>query len=165
MLYITPPMAYDAARQRIVVLGGYTSPSLIPNYDTWLLGPTVEASHQTLGPGCGAATLDTFGEPELGRESFALDVAQASAMAPLAFLLSAQPASLPIGPCTVYVGLAGHVALPADASAVGFASVRLSVPTQPSLLGASLYAQSVVLEPSAPLGFTLTSGLSLRLGE
>jgi hypothetical protein len=159
---VASAMAYHVPQQRMVLTGG-------AGKRTWLLGSTVLASHQTYGTGCagagGVPALSPFGRPTLGNQSFALDVAAAPAAAPVAHLLAVGSASFPIGPCTLLLDLTTSIALPAAANGFGFASLRVEIPGQTSLVGTMLYAQAGVLDATAPLGFTLTNGLSVLVGE
>jgi hypothetical protein len=57
------------------------------------------------------------------------------------------------------------VPLPAVTNANGFGSLRLAVPEDATLRGASLYAQGFVLDPFGVGGLALTAGMRWTLGD
>jgi hypothetical protein len=79
--------AYDLARGRIVLFGGYVAyPTQIFYADTWELATAVPASVIGYGAGCagtaGVPVLGAVGVPRLGSTTFALSLANARPTAP-----------------------------------------------------------------------------------
>jgi hypothetical protein len=56
------------------------------------------------------------------------------------------------------------MAAAALANSVGFTSFTFPIPANPALVGFSMTAQAAALDAAAPLGLTLTSQLSVRVG-
>ncbi|MEM7200996.1 MAG: kelch repeat-containing protein [Planctomycetota bacterium] len=178
----TPPrrsghaMAYDAARQRIVVAGGFSA-GLVPGYhghyrDTWLLGTTQPAQATTYGSGCGGPNgppfLAGFGLPRLASSSFTLDLGGAPPLAPAVIFFAAGSASVPIvSSCTALVDVGrwqGHVSV--NTTTAGQAALPLRVPRAPALIGVDTFGQGAVLDPYGPWqGISLSNGLRLTIGE
>jgi hypothetical protein len=160
-------LAYDAARQRVVAFGG----QLLPNgadASTWLLGTLTPASVQTIGTPCGGAggaPRLTASTPASGQR-MALDLLGAPPLAPCLFAFAPASQSLALGGgCTLYLQ---NPVLPQFAlgNAAGFASLRWSVPADPALRGAAVYAQAVALDPtSGPLGLAFTAAQQLTAGD
>jgi hypothetical protein len=58
------------------------------------------------------------------------------------------------------------VALPALTNALGNASLRLPIPTDPALRGVVRIAQAAVADPLGPVaGLALSAGRALRVGD
>jgi len=156
-------MVWDDARQEMVAL---TRGS---NAETWVLRNTVPASTQTYGTGCASSvapsSLANFGRPALGNRSFAIDLYGVASFAPAAVVVSTSPSAVAVGPCTILVGPGPSGALLTHTNARGFASARLPIPASTSVLGAQVFAQGWVLDPSSPIGVALTPGVALVLGE
>jgi hypothetical protein len=160
-------MTYDAARQRAVLYGGYSYASNAVG-DTWTWGPLTRASTQPLGAGCpgtsGPPVLAT-NEPFLGNEAFTLDLLGARATSACLFGLARASQNLPVGGgCTLYLK---DTVFPlfAVTNASGFATIKLSVPLDVSLRGATLYGQAMVVDPASPVGLAFTAGRTLVLGD
>jgi hypothetical protein len=151
-------MVWDSARRRMVLFG----------LDTWLYGSLVPTATQAFGTACsgtsGRPSL-TSGVPFLGNQNFALDLNSTRATAACIFLLAPDTQALQLGGgCTLY--LKGSL-MPffAAANAAGFASVKLSIPFDPSLRG-NIYAQGAVVDPVGPVaGLALSNGLRLAIGD
>ena len=157
-------MAYDGAAQQVVLLGGRGGT------DTWILGARPPASTQEYGRGCSGGqrvpSLSGYGRPALGNACFGLDLVSLPPGARVAALLSLNRASLSLGACTLLVDPAGAVVLPGTANSSGFASIGVSVPRIPALVGSSIHTQGVVFDPAgAFLSLAFTNGLTLRIGE
>jgi hypothetical protein len=168
---VSPPehcmhaMAYDFARQRVVLFGGAAGEA---SDDTWLFGPDTPAVAQPFGTACagssGAPVL-TSSAPYLGNPAFALDLLSARAASPCAFGLSAATQSLPIGPCTLHLLDPFLLAL-AVTNATGFATTpAIALPLDSTLRGVTLFAQAAVVDPQSTPGIAFTAGRLLVLGD
>jgi hypothetical protein len=159
-------LAYDRARARVVLFGELW---YLSGEGTWLLGPTVAAAHQPYGSGCGSGTriptLTTYGEPALGNSRFSLDLSSSPERSPFQILVSASAANLPLGGCSVLVDPNVLLSMSGTTNDTGFAAAPLAIPRDPGLLGLTVHAQAVVLDPAAPFLLALSQGLKLRLGE
>jgi hypothetical protein len=161
-------MAYDVARQRVVLFGGEAGNAQW-TVQTWLYGDLRPASAQSFGNGC-AGTSGTpvlaSNLPHAGSPALVLDLRAARASSPCFFGLAAAPHSLQIGNgCTLYLR-DPIVALPGATNPFGFATSRLTLPLDPSLRGTALFAQAFVADPqSPPLGLSFTFGWRLALGD
>jgi hypothetical protein len=171
---IAPPprsahaLVADDARGRLLLFGGLSDTYPDTRLETWLLGTHTPALTSTIGTGCSggavAPQLIGFGHPWLGAAHFALDVLSAPAITPGVIALGMATASLPIGPCTLYLQDT-LIVVGVITNAAGFCSLRLSIPPLPSLTGAVLFAQAFVLDAGAPIGLAFSPGLQIRLGE
>ncbi len=158
-------MAYDAARQRVVLFGG----AAISAYhsDTWHYGRP--ATIQPLGTACSGSSnspILTSNPPHLGHPGFGLELIGARPASPCVFGLSASRQDQPIPPCTLYLG-SPIVPLLAVTNWAGFArSQRFVLPLNTNLRGLTLYAQAFVADPQGPVsGLTFSAGLRLVLGD
>jgi hypothetical protein len=161
-----PVMAYDAARRRVVLFGGLYNLQRLT--DTWTYGPLTRASAQPLGAGCqgtnGIPVL-AANEPFLGNPAFTLDLLAARASSACVFGLARTSQSLPIGGgCTLYLK---DTVFPlfAVTNASGFGTIKLPVPLDVGLRGATLFAQAIVVDPANPVGLAFTAGRTLVLGD
>ena len=167
---LNPAMAYDASAQRIVMFGGRGSFFYPVTYgDTWLYGTLGQPAAAVIGAACAGTNglpLLAGNEPYLGAPGFALDLLSARSASPCAFGFSLGTQSLAIGGgCTLYLQAPIAVVLAATDS-IGFASIRFSVPPDPTLRGATLYAQAFVADPQgAAGGLAVTSGRRLVVGD
>lgn len=128
---------------------------------TWLHGNV--ATGALFGAGCGVPRvgLGSFGVPSLGNRRFAWDLRSEVAGVQAAVLaVSTVRTSTPIGPCTLLVGAGASLVVFTNPG--GFASVRLAVPANPSLLGLDVFAQAGVLAATPP-GFALSNGCQARI--
>jgi hypothetical protein len=118
------------------------------------------------GAGCGSPPpqLMPRARPRVGAATAGLEFAVAPGQAVL-FGLSFAQANTPLGGgCTLLLG-AGSVALFGVADARGNAALAIPIANDSRLIGQTLLAQGAVLSPSSPLGFDVTSGLRLRVGD
>jgi hypothetical protein len=165
-------MAYDLLRQRVVLFGGlhcsgFSSCTVFG--DTWTLGHQVPAATQTVGSGCAGTSgppLLVGGAPFLGNPSFRLDLHSARASSPCVLVLANGTQTLQLGGgCTLYL-LGDPVPLSTATNSSGFASVRLMVPPEVALRGATVYAQGFVVDPMGPFaGLAFSAGLRIVLGD
>ena len=135
--------------------------------DLWIGSPAV-AAVQRSGMGCTGATapqIGAFGAPVLGDALFRLEILGAPANGIVALGLSTGAGALPLGGgCTLYLN--GAIAtVAAVANAAGFTSLLFPIPPNPALVGFSLTGQAAALDAAAPLGLTLTSQLTFRVGS
>jgi hypothetical protein len=156
-------LAYDALRQRVVLFGGYF------HDETWLHGDLVPAAALSVGSACAGSNglpVLTSTLPFLGNQAFLLELLGARPLAPCLFVLAADTQALQLGGgCTLYLK-GSLLPLVALTNARGFASLRIAVPFDVSWRGASVYAQSVVVDPLAPFaGLALSAGRKLVLGD
>jgi hypothetical protein len=152
-------MAYDAARQRVVLFG----------LGTMLYGSLVPAVAQPIGRACAGINgppAIASSLPFLGNAALVLNLAAARSSAPCVFLLAADTQALQLGGgCTLYVKGA-MVPIFTATSAVGFASIKLAIPLDVALRGMPAYAQGVVLDPMGPFaGLAFSGGVKLVLGD
>lgn len=101
--------------------------------------------------------------PRLGAQTFGIDVLQAPSSSLVAVLGALQMASLPIAGCVQLVQ-PGQAVLLLPTSVTGVATMSIPIPNVPSFVGLSLYFQAAAIDPQAPAGFTLSSGLRLAIG-
>jgi hypothetical protein len=155
--------AFDPIRQRPLSFSG-----LWAQATTWLFSPG-PASSTPFGTACagsaGVLRVLPSGRPALGSR-FQLEITGALPRGVATVGLSLTSIELPFGPCTLLTDPASSLAvraLPTDVA--GFAFWRLPVPVDARLLGISLFAQAAIADPGAPLGFVLSAGLRLDLGD
>ncbi len=161
-------MAYDEARQRMVLNGGSNS---VQFADTWVFGDTSVAAVATFGAGCEplgpAPALAAVGLPFLGNIDYGMDVIGAGAARAGVVAVGLGPASLPLGAgCTLGVDPSlWLVGLPIVTNGGGFASVRTPIPMQLSLIGLDVYSQAAVLSAGGTALGAMSSGLRWTIGE
>jgi hypothetical protein len=158
-----PAATFDSARHQVLLHG--------PRQDreTWILGAHVPATVQAVGFGCGGSQgppVLTSSEPYLGHPAFRLELLHAPPNAACLFGLATSGASQSLGGgCVLRLG---SPALPwfAITNAAGFAeSPRFAILHDPALWGLTLHAQAGVLDAQAPLGFALSAGRTLVVGD
>ncbi|MBK9385663.1 MAG: FG-GAP repeat protein [Planctomycetes bacterium] len=131
--------------------------------------PALAQTYGTGCPGTGALTplLAGSGTPLSGSTSFALELEQARSFAPMLLLYSFGLADLALGGgCELYLELpAGSLLLFADGG--GSATLGLSVPPDPLLLGGDAYFQAAVFDPAGAFAATLafSNGVRLQVGS
>ena len=171
-------MGYDAARASLVRFGGFDG--IASNAAMWSLGSVNPAEAIPYGVGCAGTagvpqlTLREFEGPWLG-DTFTQVASRLPATAPMAFqvgfsrtLWAGQSLPLPLDPigmtgCSVYVSID---AVGVVVAAAGRATLGLTVPFDPVIVGARLFGQCVVIDPGAnPAGVTLSSALEFRIGR
>jgi hypothetical protein len=152
-------VAYDTARRCFVGFG---------DHGTWVHGDFAPADAQAFGSACrggaGAPHLAS-GVPYLGASSFSLDVRDARPGAACAFALAATRGRIDLGRgCEFLLGapLASHVT---GVDAHGFATMPLSIPDDPALRGATIFAQAVLLAPGGGAGLAVSAGRVLCVGD
>jgi hypothetical protein len=156
-------MAYDAARGRIVLFGGYALG------DTWVYGALAPALNQTIGSACvgtNGPPVIASNLPFLGNPTFVVDLLSARASAPCLFVLATGTQTLNLGGgCTLYLdGI--FMPLLTATNTSGFSSVKMSIPLDLSLRGGAAYAQAFVIDPRGSFAGTASSaGLKLVLGD
>jgi hypothetical protein len=162
-------MAYDVARQRVVLFGGATGDARNPHAvaDTWHFGRP--STSQTFGTACSRSKnppVLTSDLPYLGHPAFGLALLGARPAAPCVFGLAARRQNQPIPPCTLYLK-GSIVPLLAVTNWAGFArSQTVALPLNPNLRGLTFYAQAFVADPQGPVsGLTFSGGLRLVLGD
>jgi hypothetical protein len=164
-------MAYDAARQCVVLFGG-GDPYATFDYtlaDTWLYGDLVPAAAQTIGSACAGTNgppAIASNLPAFDHRPFVLDLLSARASAPCLFLLATGTQTLHLGGgCTLYLN-GVFVPLFSATNAAGFASVKLAIPLDRALRGGATYAQGFVLDPRGSFaGLALSAGLQFVIGD
>jgi hypothetical protein len=135
---------------------------------TSVLSAAPRATGQDSGTPCGGSGAPprlVGDDPYFGNHEFALDTLDAPANAPCIFGLAFGGASVPLGAgCTVLIDTPFSLAL-ASANAAGVARTpTIAIPVIPVLAGVQLHAQALVLDPQAPLGFSLTARRTLTAG-
>ncbi|MFO1078615.1 MAG: hypothetical protein U1E73_12900 [Planctomycetota bacterium] len=152
-------LAYDAARSRMLVLDDISLH----------VEAATPADRTDVGAGCGGSavlsTLTPFGLPRVGNSAFHLDVRADAPVRPLALALGFGTANIQLGQgCALYLQ-SPFTSIIWFTDAHGFAQVALPLPSSLALRGVQLVGQAGVLEPSAPLGFVVTQGLLLTIGD
>jgi hypothetical protein len=160
-------MAYDTARQRIVLFGGNSFAGRFG--DTWLHGRFIAATTQRIGSACAGTNgppVIAGNLPFLGNQAFVLDVLSARASAPCLFMLATGTQALNLGGgCTLYLNGA-FVPIFTATNANGFASVKLAIPLDPSLHLGAAYGQAFVIDPMGYFaGIAFSAGLRLGFGD
>lgn len=140
------------------------------SYDNWRVNDSLPATVQTYGAGCPgtggtAPAIGATGLPQIGNVGFAITVQNGLPTSIGLVAAGSAAASIPFGACTVLVAppwVTAAVAL----DVAGAGSAPLPIPNIPSLHGAQLYAQCLVVDPNgAFLNFaSLSNGLSMVVG-
>ncbi|MEZ5964034.1 MAG: kelch repeat-containing protein [Planctomycetota bacterium] len=172
---IETPIAFDERWGRAVYVPRVAvmpppSPSAT-QVETWVLADGGTATSAAYGAGCGGGTvpaLQALGDPFLGHAGFGLDLLRARGNAGAVLLVSAGPARIALGGgCDLLVDPARLAqTTPLATNAAGFANLTFPVPYAPILVGATLFAQAFVADPTGPvLGLSATGGLQLVVGR
>lgn len=185
----TPParrglsMVFDEQRGRVVLFGGSTLESFNPRLrsDTWeLVRPSVTATSNTFGPGCGNPVLTISaanGSIPLIGTAFVADITgipgNVVAMAVGGSATSVGPFLLPVN--LGLVGMPGcwqhHDAVlglffPCTIPSAGSAQCLLSVPSDPTLLNLHAYLQAWAPDPAAnAFGVVTSNAIDLLIGN
>lgn len=150
---------YDAARGQMLEFRGRT-----------LVGwPDLAPLYGELGSACGragtAAHLTTFGPARLGDGDWSFDVRAEAGSSPTLLAIGFAPGSLSLGAgCTVVVPNPVSLAF-AVTDAFGVVRHGLPLPPDRALRGVRLVAQAATVDAQAPLGFGLTQGVLVVLGD
>jgi hypothetical protein len=156
-------LSYDITSERMLVLFG----SRQGDEPGVAVLTTAPAAVSTLGAGCGSTAGPprfTADAPYLGNRGCALELA-GLANAPCLFAAAFSTLSQPLGAgCTLLLAPPITDVLDVTNSS-GIAQRVLPIALKPALRGLVVYAQGGVLDPSAPLGFGLTPGLRLAVGD
>lgn len=111
----------------------------------------------------GSPRISGTATPTLGT-SQSLSLTNAPPHQPALLLLSGQRDDLPVSAtCRLAVSLTGLLAVPMATDATGAASVPVTFPSDPALIGVSAFAQGLVLDPTAPPVANLRLGISAAL--
>jgi len=149
-------MAYDERRGCMLLHDGV---------ELWTY-TTQPGTSSAYGVGCGAAaplTLRAPNRPFLGNEGFHLLLSGAPIRQPFAVFLGFQPDNTVLGAgCTAWL-VPAQVWLTGVTDSVATLA-HSPLPGDPALFGLTGGLQAAVLDPSAPLGFTVSNGLALVLG-
>lgn len=171
-------LAYDERNFRIVMFGGQTPNRYVS--ETWEYYTLSPATYGSFGTGCAGTagtpalrTASPFERPWIGG-TLHVDVANVPAGNATAILVGASrsqwgavglPLSLaPIGMpgCSLLASPDVVLAIPNPA---GTATLTLSVPNEPALIGQSFYNQAFVRDPGANfVGVTVSNGGAARIG-
>ncbi|MGE0142617.1 MAG: kelch repeat-containing protein [Planctomycetota bacterium] len=171
-------IAFCGSLDRLVRFGGHGS--IGPVDLAFSHGARAPARAEAFGGGCAGSagvprlTAKTYERPWLG-DRFTQVLDRVPTSAPTVFQIgfsrtswagSALPLSLD------FVGLTGcRLLVSIDAMGIvfaqgGVARLTMVVPTEPTLVGARLYGQALVVDPAANLaGVTISNGLDLQLGK
>lgn len=149
--------AYDRLRRRLYVCSGRS-------LEQW---SDLPAAAFDFGSSCGnnRPTLLPFGLPHLGNAAFHIDLRAAGGAQFAAIALGLGQGNVALGGgCTLFVQqeIASVVAV---TNAAGFLHLPAPVPNLGALLGLTVTLQGGVLDATAPLGFALSRGLRLVLGD
>lgn len=123
-------------------------------------------------PGTGGIAPRTIHSAPLlvGNADFRIGIADGlgGATAALAFAFAMGPPGQSIGPLPVHLALTPPpllvtLALGGSGAGDGFATLRMPIPPLPALIGADLYHQAFVLDPTASGGLSASAGAGGRL--
>ncbi|MBM3976816.1 MAG: hypothetical protein FJ299_07480 [Planctomycetes bacterium] len=116
------------------------------------------------GSGALVPKIGALQNPKSGNANFALTLSDAAALAPALLVVSPASANLPLFGGTLLVDVFGStITLGALTSASGQASRVLSVPADPLLVGASVFAQWGVLDAGALQGVALSNAAQVTV--
>ena len=171
-------MTYDVARQRVVLFGGFDLYSNLS--DTWVLGGgPLSASATSFGLGCGSPVLtfvpDTSLRPILGQVGHATITAAPTTLVEVAMGWSDQFfGTTPLPASLASIGMTGCDLLQ-SAEIIGLDTIpvastthsfSLTIPNQPSLIGAHAVLQSFAFAPGAnPAQLIVSNGIDWLLGD
>ncbi len=120
-------------------------------------------------PGTGSRSPDLWPTttPRIGAGTFGLTISNGLASAPAVGFVGIQTANTGIGGVTVLIDFATSLQLPfVTLDAQGAQTYQLPIPNKSSLVGVTVYSQAFIADSGgAPLGFSATQGLSLKLAN
>lgn len=161
-------LVFDQLRQQTVLFAGeqvVSSLGSVPCTDTWALDARNVSAVQALGPGCKGSAgplLLLPGAPHPGAPKFAVEAHGSFANQPCMFAFSFTAGATPLGAgCTQWLG-GQEVLMFVACDGAGIATVTGRMPL--SWHGTAWVAQAAVLDPTNPLGVTLSEGLLLTAG-
>jgi hypothetical protein len=160
-------LVFDELRQSMLAFAGEHPVQFgsVPCTDTWALDGRSAHDVQTIGAGCSAAAGPLRlvpGVPHAGAARFAVEAHGAFASTPCVFGFSFASGALPLGHgCTQWLA-SQDVLMFVVCDGAGIAMVSGGVPL--AWHGVSWYAQAAVLDPTNPLGVTLSDGALLVAG-
>jgi hypothetical protein len=141
-------------------VGGFT----IDDVELYTLGSPCPAL-ATYSPGLagvsGIPTLAAVGEPRVGNAAFALNLGSAAPNAPIAWVVGAAVANIPIFGGVVAVQPDIVIALGTNGS--GAASLALAVPNVPALANRALFTQVAVADAAAVQGIALSPAARITI--
>lgn len=127
------------------------------------------AGSDAYSAGCGGTNTTTslvgFGRPSLGSATFHVDLRADARVRPAVLGYGESATSVPLGNgCALLISdfVLTQVWFTDTA---GFVEFPLLIPATPSLAGAELHAQGVVLDPASADGLALSNGLRLTIGH
>lgn len=129
------------------------------------------ARNISIGAGCSNATppvLDGVGVATIGNSSFAINTTNVAGNSSNIYLVSASPANLPIGACTVWVNPAQLILVTTvAANGSGVASLPLPVPDVGALDGLALAVQAAEVQVGGAFQgqADFSNGLTVKLGS
>jgi hypothetical protein len=148
---------YDSRRQSLISWVGYncTYSAAAPH------------ANREAGSGCGDANglpgLTTLGFPVLGDPLFQFELRSSQPFTPVALGLAPASGSLPLGSGCDWQLAGPTLILFGVTDAHSMAYWPTTIPIQPRLIGLTVQAQAIALDPALPLGFGLTAHLELTV--
>ncbi|MBL8731316.1 MAG: hypothetical protein JNN13_02985 [Planctomycetes bacterium] len=131
------------------------------------------ASTNTYGLGCAGTAnhvpaISATGLPQLGNSGFQLHVGNGLPFSIAVANVGPSPTQIQIGSCRILVSPPWTLMSPVLLDGLGAADTPLPVPATPTLAGATLHFQYLVLDPNGlflnGLG-SLSNALSIRIGQ
>jgi hypothetical protein len=164
---VAQQLVYDRRRDQLVLLTPVVAGDSLQGTSVWIGSPRV-ATAALDGQRCGGAlglTLRPFGMPRVDRKSVRIDVLGAQYGQPVMLGGGLPAAPVAIGGGCAFWLLNGTGTLQGLAGGVGNLDLAVPLPDAAALLGLEVVFQAGALDPTAPLGFALSEGLRLRIGE
>ncbi len=141
-------------------VGGFT----IDDVELYTLGtpcPALTAYSPGLAGVSGIPTLAAVGEPRLGNSAFAINLASAAASAPIAWVIGAATANIPVFGGVVAVQPDLVLALGTNGS--GAATQPIPVPNIAALVNQSLFTQVAIVDAAAVQGIALSAAARITV--
>lgn len=105
------------------------------------------------------------GAPKQGNSGFGVAVRQAAPGAPATMILGLAEGALPFKGGVLNVDVSQfHLLFDTTINGIGAAAFQLPIPDDDSLPGIELFAQWVIADGAAPVGFALSEGLAITIG-